>query len=158
MTYQNRILQRALPGALALLAAVTLLSFTIACRGGADTAATATPAFSLPTALPSPEAVPAGGGAEATAARTSAYWDGPTSWEPEDVSGLERVTQELAPPPFLPEHEQTYDGEPRVVEVRMTVGRKGNRGCARSVHLGLYLQRLRSRPHHSGARGGLRVS
>ena len=124
MTYQNRILPRTLPGALVLLAAVTLLSFAIACRGGADTAATATPAFSLPTALPSPEAVPAGGGAEATAARTSAYWDGPTSWEPEDVSSLERVTQKLVPPPFLPEHEQTYDGEPRVVEVRMTVEEK----------------------------------
>ena len=111
MRYQNRTTARALPGALTLLAAATLLFFLMACRGG-EPAATATPAFSLPTALPSPEAVPAGGAAEATAARTSDYWTGPTTWEPEDVSGLERVTQELVAPPFLPQHEQTYDGEP----------------------------------------------
>ena len=48
-------------------------------------------------------------------ARDSRYWTGPTTWEPEDVSSLERVTQELVDPPFLPEHQQVYDGEPRVV-------------------------------------------
>ena len=121
MANQNRTIAKAIPKGLALLAAVALFSFLIACRGGSDPAATATPSFSLPTELPSPEAVSDGGGAEATAARTSAYWDGPITWEPEDVSGLERVTQELVAPPFLPEHEQTYDGEPRVVEVNMVV-------------------------------------
>ena len=25
----------------------------------------------------------------------TAYWTGPTTWEPEDVAGLERVTQQL---------------------------------------------------------------
>ncbi|MCY3692245.1 MAG: hypothetical protein OXI54_10620 [Chloroflexota bacterium] len=78
MTYRNRMHPGVRPSTLTLLAAVTLLIFLLACRGD-DPAATATPEFSLPTALPSPEAVPAGGGAEATAARTSDYWDGPTT-------------------------------------------------------------------------------
>ena len=34
---------------------------------------------------------------------------------------MERVTQELVPPPFLPEHEQAWSGEPRVLEVRMEI-------------------------------------
>ena len=109
--------------AIALLAAALLL-IGVACGRDAGMP-TATPAFSLPTALPSPEAAPApGSGAEATAARTSDYWTGPRAWEPEDVSSLERVTQELVAPPFLPEHEQIYDGEPRVVEVRMEIEEK----------------------------------
>ena len=100
-----------------------LLVAGLACRNGDD--APPTPAFSLPTALPSPEAVPADGGSrEATSARTGGYWTGPTTWEPEDVSSLERVTQELVDPPFLPEHQQTYEGKPRVVEVRMVVEEK----------------------------------
>ena len=105
MSYQNRIIPRAWPVALTLLAVALLLTAGVACRNGDDTAPT--PAFSLPTALPSPEAVPADGGSqEATAARTSDYWTGPTDWTPEDVGSLERVTQELVDPPFLPEHEQ----------------------------------------------------
>ena len=52
---------------LALLAAALLVT-GVAC-GGDEPAATATPEFSLPTALPSPEAAPApGAGSEATAA------------------------------------------------------------------------------------------
>ena len=112
MSYQNRFIPRARPVALMLLAVAVLLVSGLACRNDDD--ATPTPAFSLPTALPSPEAVPADGGSrEATVARTEGYWTGPTTWEPEDVSSLERLTRELVDPPFLPEHQQTYDGEPR---------------------------------------------
>lgn len=50
-----------------------------------------------------------------------AYWTGPAVWEPEDVASLERVTQELVPPPGLPQHEQAATGGPKVVEVRMEV-------------------------------------
>lgn len=123
MSYQNRIIPKAWPAALTLLAAALLLAAGVACRGGPDAAPT--PAFSLPTALPSPEAAPAAGaGGEATAARTSDYWTGPTTWEPEQVSSLERITQELVAPPFLPEHEQVNTGDPRVVEVRMVIEEK----------------------------------
>ena len=52
---------------------------------------------------------------------SNAYWEGPITWEPEDVASLERVTQELVAPPALPVHQQVYDGEPRVVQVRMVV-------------------------------------
>ncbi len=122
MSYLNRVLPRGWPAVVTLLVVALLLAPGIACRGGD---ATPTPAFSLPTALPSPEAVPADGGIlEATAARSSDYWTGPKTWTPEDVSSLERVTQELVDPPFLPEHDQTYDGNPRVVEVRMVVEEK----------------------------------
>ena len=108
---------------LALLAAALLVT-GVAC-GGDEPAATATPEFSLPTALPSPEAAPApGAGSEATAATTASQWEAPRAWEPEDVSTLERVTQELVDPPFFPEHEQVYDGDPRVVEIRMEVDEK----------------------------------
>ena len=50
--------------------------------------------------------------------------DSPTAWEPEDVAGLEHVTQELVAPPGLPRHEQTADGDPRLVQVRMVVEEK----------------------------------
>ena len=123
MTYRNRIIPKTWLLTLAALAAVALLAGSVACRGG-DAPAAATPQFSLPTALPSPEAIPADGAAEAVAARTSTYWPGPANWEPEDVSSLERVTQELVAPPFLPEHEQVNTGEPRVVEARMVVEEK----------------------------------
>ena len=46
---------------------------------------------------------------------------GTSVWKPEIIADLERVTQELVPPPFLPEHEQVWGGEPRVVEVRMEI-------------------------------------
>ena len=52
---------------------------------------------------------------------STAYWNGPTTWEPEDIDSLERVQQQLVVPPFLPAHEQTAPEEPRVVEVRMEV-------------------------------------
>ena len=47
-----------------------------------------------------------------------------TTWEPEDIESLERVTQELVPPPALPSHSQVYPGSPRVVEVRMVIEEK----------------------------------
>ena len=54
----------------------------------------------------------------------AAYWTGPTTWEPEDVAGLERVTQQLVAPPFLPAHEQVNMDGPRVVQVTMVVEEK----------------------------------
>ena len=116
------IISKALPAALALAVAVTLLAGGVACRGDRGLA-TDTPAVEL-TVPPSREAVPSGPAGEATAARASTYWDGPVTWEPEDVSTLERVQQVLVAPPALPEHEQVYDGEPRVVEIRMLVEEK----------------------------------
>ena len=41
-----------------------------------------------------------------------------------DVSTLERVTQELVPPPHLPEHEQINTGDPKVVKIRLVVEEK----------------------------------
>ena len=41
-----------------------------------------------------------------------------------DVSQLERVTQNLVLPPFLPDHEQTATGAPKVVQVRMVIEEK----------------------------------
>ena len=123
MDNRNQMAKKSLPSILALLAAVILLSALVACRGD-DEAAAVTPSFSLPTELPGPEAIPTGAGVEATAARTSTYWDGPGNWAPQDVSNLERVTQELVAPPFLPEHDQESPAEPRVVEIRMVVEEK----------------------------------
>lgn len=54
----------------------------------------------------------------------TAYWDGVTTWEQEDIDGLERVQQQLVAPPFLPAHEQTAPDEFRVVEIRMEVDEK----------------------------------
>ena len=41
-----------------------------------------------------------------------------------DPNELQRVTQTLVAPPFLPAHEQVAEGEPKVVEVRMVVEEK----------------------------------
>lgn len=41
-----------------------------------------------------------------------------------DISQLERVTQELVLPYFLPNHEQTAPGDPKVVQVRMVIEEK----------------------------------
>ena len=77
MTMQKMTVPKARPLVMALLVAVALTAGSIACRGGADPPATATPPFSLPTALPSPEAVSTTAATEATAARTSDYLDRP---------------------------------------------------------------------------------
>ena len=41
-----------------------------------------------------------------------------------DISQLDRVTQELVQPPFLPNHEQNATGDPKVVQVRMVIEEK----------------------------------
>ena len=41
-----------------------------------------------------------------------------------DISHLERVTQDLVAPPFLPDHEQIATGDPKVVQVRMVIEEK----------------------------------
>ena len=105
------------------LAALIIIVASVGIACGSDDQAP-TPTFNLPTALPSPEAAPDGGEREATAASSLRYWTGSVTWEPEDVSSLERVKQTLVDPPHLPEHDQTYDGAPRVVEVRLVVEEK----------------------------------
>jgi nitrite reductase (NO-forming) len=105
-----------------MVATLTLLA-GVACRGDQESA-TAMPPISLPTDLPSPEAVSTDGGEATAATAASQYWSGPRTWEPEDVSGLERVTQELVAPPFFPVHEQVNTGDPRVVEIRLEVEEK----------------------------------
>ena len=52
------------------------------------------------------------------------YWSGPVTWEPEDIAGLQRVTQQLVAPPALPEHQQVADGGPKIIQVRMVIEEK----------------------------------
>ncbi len=40
------------------------------------------------------------------------------------LDGVERVTQQLVAPPLLPEHTQIVVGDPRVIQIRMTVEEK----------------------------------
>jgi len=40
------------------------------------------------------------------------------------IEGLERVTQTLVAPPYLPEHEQAVTGPPKIVQVRMVMEEK----------------------------------
>ncbi len=40
---------------------------------------------------------------------------------PADLTGYERVKQELVRPPFAPKHDQVASGDPRIVEITMTV-------------------------------------
>ena len=40
------------------------------------------------------------------------------------AEGLERVTQKLVAPPFLPTHEQVATGKPKIVQVRMVIEEK----------------------------------
>jgi len=42
----------------------------------------------------------------------------------EQIAALPRVTQEMVAPPFLPKHEQTNSGGPKVVEVRFVIEEK----------------------------------
>ena len=41
-----------------------------------------------------------------------------------DIADLERVTQELVAPPFLPRHEQVATGKPKIIQVRMVIEEK----------------------------------
>ncbi len=51
----------------------------------------------------------------------ASYWSGEKTWEPENVSELEVVHQDLVAPPAVPPHEQTAPDEPRLVKVRMSI-------------------------------------
>lgn len=44
--------------------------------------------------------------------------------EKTNIDELERVTQSLVAPPFLPEHEQVVEGDPKVIQVRMVIEEK----------------------------------
>ena len=44
--------------------------------------------------------------------------------DPVNVDLLERVTQKLVPPPFVPDHDQIASGAPKVVQVRLVVEEK----------------------------------
>ena len=55
---------------------------------------------------------------------TAACGENVSASPPTSPDGLERVTQTLVPPPFLPEHDQVADGEPKVVRVRMVIEEK----------------------------------
>ncbi len=131
-----------------------MLAVGVAC-GGEDETATAVPPFSLPTDLPSQEVVGDEGGEATAAVAGSDYWSGPRTWEPEDVSGLERVTQELVAPPFFPDHEQVNTGEPRVVEIRMVVEEKEIE-VASGVFMWAFTFHWSVPGPIRGARGGLR--
>ncbi len=48
----------------------------------------------------------------------------PLSDDPLNVNLLERVTQNLVPPPFVPDHDQIASAAPRVVQVRMVIEEK----------------------------------
>ena len=48
----------------------------------------------------------------------------PMSDDPLNVDLLERVTQNLVPPPFVPDHEQIALGAPKVVQVRLVIEEK----------------------------------
>ena len=85
-----------------------LLAGVVACGGPAATATMPAPTFPPPTATPDPYARHSA----QPGAVASAYWSGPVTWEPEDVSRLERVTQKLAVPPFLPKHDRSTPALP----------------------------------------------
>ena len=44
--------------------------------------------------------------------------------EQANIDGLQRVTQELVAPPFLPKHDQVATGGPKIIEVKMIVEEK----------------------------------
>ena len=41
-----------------------------------------------------------------------------------NIDKLDRVVQQLVAPPFLPEHEQSVTGDPKVVQIRMVIEEK----------------------------------
>ena len=77
-------------------------------------------ACSSETAQPTPTAITL----PPTPTPITTYWTGPTTYEPEDIASLERVSQTLVPPPALPQHQQVNSGSPRVVQVRMVIEEK----------------------------------
>ena len=105
---------------LAAIAPLLLLAgMFLACQTEPPPSATSEPTLvPPPTATPNPRLA---GQRAVSGPVSSAYWQGPVNWEPEDVSRLERVTQRMVPPPQLPRHDQEWSGAPRVVEVRMEI-------------------------------------
>ena len=41
-----------------------------------------------------------------------------------NLEGLERVKQNLVAPPFMPNHQQTYSGKPRIIKMTMVIEEK----------------------------------
>ena len=108
---------RIIPAVFLVCALATIaLTGAAACSGPAATVTAPLPTFPPPTATPDPYAKHVGQDGV-----VASYWSGPAEWEPEDLSRLERVSQKLVAPPFLPDHKQAYSGAPRIVEVRMEV-------------------------------------
>jgi nitrite reductase (NO-forming) len=54
-----------------------------------------------------------------------------------NLKGMERVKQELVTPPFVPEHDQVAKGEPKIVEIVMTIEEKEI-----EVSKGVYVQAM----------------
>ncbi len=50
---------------------------------------------------------------------TNQYADRASIDDPMNVDRLERVTQKLVRPPFVPDHDQIASGAPKVVQVRL---------------------------------------
>ena len=109
MSHRSRIIP-------AIILISLLATLVVACGGPAATPTVSLALVPPPTATPDPYARHG-----AQDGPVASYWSGPVDWEPEDLSRLERVSQRLVPPPFLPRHEQVYTGAPRVVEVRMEI-------------------------------------
>ena len=57
----------------------------------------------------------------ASGTATPASAAAPAATGPVDIATLERVTQKLVDPPFLPEHEQTAGPAPRVIKVTLPI-------------------------------------
>ncbi len=55
---------------------------------------------------------------------TNQYADGASIDAPLNVDSLQRVTQKLVRPPFVPDHDQIASGEPKVVQVRLVIEEK----------------------------------
>ena len=116
----NRVLWRTVRAIVPFsVLAFTLLAAVIACN---EPAPTSVPPVTLPPPTETPNPYARSGAQDGSV--VSSYWSGPVNWEPEDVSRLERVSQQLVEPPSLPKHEQDYTGAPRVVEVRLEVEEK----------------------------------
>ncbi len=55
---------------------------------------------------------------------TNQYADRASTDDPMNVDLLERVTQKLVRPPFVPDHDQIASGAPKVVQVRLVIEEK----------------------------------
>ena len=57
---------------------------------------------------------------------------------PAKIENLERVTQKLVAPPFLPGHEQVAEGEPKILQVRMVIEEIRDRDRTWCLYVGFY--------------------